>query len=516
MTELARDEHWQRLDPRMMLVHPVRELVRFLPVIVGLFVAGTAADGDWSWQLLGVAAPVALGLLRYATTGFRITAGRVELRRGLLNRHVLATPLDRVRTVDLTATPAHRLLGLTTVRIGTGTASTDEDDALDLDGLPVERARRLREELLHVAPAGVPADDPLAAPVLARDATAPPAPASQRVVMRLDPSWARFAPLTSSGLVIAAGVLGLGSQVLDTLGWPDRLRPDRVVEGAAGIGWWLGVPVVVLVLAAVVSTLAVAGYLVANWGFTLTRTPGVWHLTRGLLTTRETTLDEERIGGVSLAEPLGLRLAGGARLSAIVTGLGRQPGSAVLVPPAPLPVVRRTAREVLGRPAPVDVPLTGHGPRARARRWTRALTPALLASSALVLLVVLVDAPAWLLAPAVLLPPAAAGLAADRVRGLGHALAEGHLVASSGSLDRRREVLATDSVIGWTLRSTWFQRRAGLTHLVATTAGGRQRVTVLDLAEAEAVDLAARATPGLLDPFLLGPPAHRPRSDDRA
>ena len=99
---------------------------------------------------------MALGLLRYLTTGFRITAGRVELRRGLLNRHVLATPLDRVRTVDLTASPTHRLLGLTTVRIGTGTASTDEDDALDLDGLPLARARRLREELLSVAPTPAP------------------------------------------------------------------------------------------------------------------------------------------------------------------------------------------------------------------------------------------------------------------------------------------------------------------------------------------------------------------------
>ena len=487
MSELARDAQWQRLDRRMMLVHPVREVVRFLPVLIGLFVAGTAADGGQrSWQLLGVAVPVALGLLRYLTTGFRITAGRVELRRGLLNRHVLATPLDRVRTVDLTAPPVHRLLGLTTVRIGTGTASTDEDDALDLDGLPIERARRLREELLRVSPDAEP-----------EAGTAP-----ARVVMRLDPSWVRFAPLTSSGLVIAAGVLGLGSQLLDTLGWPDRLRPGRVVEGAAGIGWWLGVPVVVVALLALVSTLAVVGYVVANWGFTLSHTPGAWHLSRGLLTTRETTLDEVRVGGVSLARPLGLRLVGGARLSAIVTGLAKQPGSAVLVPPAPLAAVRGTAREVLGRSAPVDVPLTGHGPRARTRRWTRALAPALLASAALVVLVVLDEGSAWWLVPAALLPPAGAALAADRVAALGHALADGHLVASSGSLDRRREMLSTDSVIGWTMRSTWFQRRAGLTSLVATTAGGRQRVVVLDVPEVDAVALAGRATPGLLDPFL--------------
>ncbi len=96
--------------------------------------------------------PITLGLLRYLTTRFRIAQGRVELRRGLLNRHVLSTPLDRVRTVDVTASLIHRVLGLATVRIGTGTASTDSDERLDLDGLPADRARELRAELLHVAP----------------------------------------------------------------------------------------------------------------------------------------------------------------------------------------------------------------------------------------------------------------------------------------------------------------------------------------------------------------------------
>ena len=93
-------------------------------------------------------------------------------------------------------------------------------------------------------------------------------------------------------------------------------------------------------------------------------------------------------------------------------------------------------------------------------------------------------------------------LAHDRWQGLGHALVDRHLVARSGSLDRRREVLHTPSVIGWNLRATWFQRRGGLTDLVATTAGGRQHVRVLDLDEAAATALAAAATPGLLGPFL--------------
>ena len=61
-------------------------------------------------------------------------------------------------------------------------------------------------------------------------------------------------------------------------------------------------------------------------------------------------------------------------------------------------------------------------------------------------------------------------------------------------------------MIGWTVRATWFQRRAGLVALVATTAGGRQRVTVPDVPEDDAVALAGAATPGLLGPFTSAPP----------
>jgi putative membrane protein len=94
-------------------------------------------------------------------------------------------------------------------------------------------------------------------------------------------------------------------------------------------------------------------------------------------------------------------------------------------------------------------------------------------------------------------------LAIDRARGLGHSLVDGHLVARSGSLDRRREALATPSIIGWNLRATWFQRRAGLTDLTATTAGGRQRVRVLDIPVGDGVTLARTAQPGLLDQFVV-------------
>ena len=491
--DLVDEGQWQRLDRRMLLVHPIREVLRFLPVLVGLFVFDRASDGsDVPWQLLGIAIPVALGILRYVTTSFRIGEGRIELRRGLVNKHVLSTRLERVRTVEMTAQPIQRLLGLTTVRVGTGTASTSGEDQLDLDGLPVERARRLRADLLHVAP--VDTEEPAAE-------EAHPAPA--RVVLRLDPTWARFAPLTSSGFIAAAAIIGVGSQLFDSVGGGPGVQVESTSFTGFGGSWGIVLVAIPLLLGAI-SVLAVAGYLVSNWGLTLTHAArdGSWHLRRGLFTTRETSLDDERLTGVSLGEPIGLRLVGGGRLSAIVTGLDRrQSGSSTLVPPAPQAVVAGVAGMVLGTDEPVTATLRSHGPRARTRRFSRALVPTLLLSLALVLTVV-TGAPPWLLTLSVGLPLVAVALAADRVRSLGHALTQRHFVARSGSLYRQRQALETTAIIGWNFRSTWFQRRAGLTTLSATTAGGSQSVTALDVPEPDAVEVSATAVPGLVDQFL--------------
>jgi putative membrane protein len=469
----------------MLLVHPIREVIRFLPVLIVFVVARTAAGGE-TWNLLGVAIPIALGVMRYLTTSFRITAGRIELRRGLLNRHVLSTPVDRVRTVDLTSSLIHRALGLTTARIGTGTASTSDEDRIDLDGLPLDRARELRAELLRTSTADDVEPGTEVAPA--------------REVVRFEAGWVRFAPLTGSGVVIAAAALGGGSQLLQVTGFFERFDPGSV--DLPGVPLAVFVPLLVLLLLVVVSLLSIGGYVVTNWAFLLTRTggSGAWHLTRGLFTTRETTLDPDRVAGVSLSEPLGLRLARGARLTAIVTGLDRgQQGSSALVPPAPRALVERVAREVLETPEPVDTPLTRHGPRATRRRWTRALLPASVAAGACVVAVAL-GAPSWVLAALGVLPVAAL-LAVDRARSLGHALVVGHLVSRSGSVVRRRRILAVEHVIGWNLRDTWFQRRAGLATLVATTAGGSQAVTVLDVPEDEAVRVAHEALPSLVDQF---------------
>ena len=487
---------WQRLDPRMLLVHPVREIVKFLPVLIGLFVASTATQRGTYVQLFVVVVPIAIGIVRYATTRYRIHGDRVELRRGLVSTHLTATPLDRVRTVDLTASPVHRILGVATLRIGTGTASKEGEDALDLDGLGAAEARELRARLLTS----------IATPTSPDGALAPPVVGGERLVARFEPGWLRFAPFTSAGFVLAGAALGVGSQVLDGLGAFENLDGDRIDEAVVGAGALVAIPAALVVIGLLAGVFAVLGYLVSNGNFALSHTTpdGSWHVRRGLLTTRETSLDDDRLRGAAIGEPWGLRLVRGGRLNAIVTGLKRsETGSATLLPPTPRDLVDRVAAEVVGSAAPIRAPLRDHGPRARARRFGRALVPTGLVAVGVVVAAA-TSGPTWLVVLAALPLLLGLGLAVDRARSLGHTLVDGWFVARSGSLTRKRELLAADAVIGWNLRSTWFQRRAGLVTLVATTAGGSQSVAALDVPTPDAVAVADATTPGLLSQFIAG------------
>ena len=126
----------------------------------------------------------------------------------------------------------------------------------------------------------------------------------------------------------------------------------------------------------------------------------------------------------------------------------------------------------------------------------------------------LIDGPAWMFQASLVLIPIALLLAADRARSLGHALSGHWLVTRQGSLVRRRYVLANEGIIGWNVTRSFFQRRAGLATLPATTAAGRQRYDVLDVPVEEGVQLADAAVPGLLTPFLVG--TGRPHAAEQA
>ena len=241
------------------------------------------------------------------------------------------------------------------------------------------------------------------------------------------------------------------------------------------------------------------GYVLAFWGFRLTRHPGgSLHVSRGLLTTRAVSIDERRLRGVERSEPLLLRAAGGARVAAITTGLRSRGGadrSESLLPPGPLTVATRVERTVLRTAAPIEAGLLPRPPAARPRRYARALIPTAAVAAGLGGWAAWGSLPSFVAPLAALALVPAAFLAEDRFRNLGHALLPDWLVTRTGSLIRRRAVLDRRGVIGLVLRRSYFQRRRGLTTLAVTTAAGRQRYAVPDLGHDVAIALSLELLP---------------------
>ena len=70
VTEIA----WRRLSIRMLAVHPVREVLRAWPVLIGLLFFGRARRVDGGlWGLVALVVVVLLGLARWYTTTYRVT-----------------------------------------------------------------------------------------------------------------------------------------------------------------------------------------------------------------------------------------------------------------------------------------------------------------------------------------------------------------------------------------------------------------------------------------------------------
>ena len=502
------DSGWQWLSPRSLVVRPVTDLIRLVPVLAGVLFFGSSHGFGGYWTVVFAGLAILTSIVRYCTTRYRITAERIYLRHGLLSKKVLSVPRDRVRSVDLTAHLVYRLLGLRRVSVGTGRSDRHGGGSLHLDALRLGDAEGLRAQLLT---GSVPV-------------AATPAPAAgQAELARLRPGWIRFAPFTMTGLVIAGVALGSTVQILNDLHLDlaniapvyrlavrfDHLPvSERVLSGA------------ITALVAVVA-LSVAGYVALFWDFRLVRLGEALRVSRGLLTTRTTTIDIRRLRGAELSEPLLLRLVGGARCLAITTGLrvgeGAEHGGSLLLPAAPRAVAQQVTSSVLATAgaagAAGDELVTGelvrHGPAARRRRYVRALTAALILIGAATIAWQAGVIPAWAWVASLVLLPLAVALAADRYRNLGHLLTGGWLITRTGTLVRRRCVLSTDGIIGWRIHQSWFQRRQGLVSLAATTAAGHQHYVAHDIPAADAIALASSATGRLMAPFLAPGPAAR-------
>lgn len=481
---------WHRLHVRMLIVRPLNEGIAMLvPILVLLF----TGNGE-KWRLLASGATVAMILafsyLIWRTTKYRITDEQVELHTGLLTRKQLAVPRDRIRTVDLTSKPGHRIFGLSAVRIGTGQQDVPGTDGLTLDAVTSEEAERLRVLLLQKA----------VVPKTAADSGAVEEPAelpASEVISRLDLKWLKFAPLSLSGLVAIGAVFGVLSNYADDLGLhvvQDMWRwlfdhPNFTLIG--------GFVVALVVLGLVLS---VPLYILQFWNYQLTREPdGTVRVQRGLLTTRSVSVEEQRLRGVDIQEPLLVRAGRGAKAVAVTTGLGSKGESNLLLPPAPLSVAHQVSRDVLRvDDDPTTRKLRKHPIAALRRSLFRHVMPFVVIAVGLA-----IWAPSWAWPIPVALIPFTALIGWDNYRSLGNALDERYLVTRNNSLVRSTVALQRTGIIGWRIHRSFFQRRSGLVTIGATTAAGAGVYHVTDVGESDGLALADEAVPDLLRPFLV-------------
>lgn len=479
--EGEQDLPWQRLDKRMLLVHPVNELVKLLPVVLISLIVGTQS-GNHFWGLIPLGIIVAFALLRWFTTYYRIGPVHIELRTGLFQKKLLSVPRSRIRSVDVEANVLHRLLGLSVVRIGTGHQTGRDDEKFELNALDASLIPGMRAALMtKQAEPDAPVDAP-----------------ESVEISHFSPGWVRYAPFSSTGVVAIAALVGVSFQY----GLGEQVADSSVVstalDSATAVGVFIAVVVGLIGLLILASVVACVRYLVTYGNLRVTDDGKVLHVSHGLLKTRQTSLDRARLRGTTLKEPLLLRLAGGAKVNAIMTGVSAESGSQSLVlPQAPVADAHRVMNTVTGDLRPVAVPLVGHGPAATRRRYTRAVLPvALLVAVAVVLRLLGVPIPMLVWVALLVLAVGAVVLGWDRARGLGHAVLPGWLISRSGSLDRDRECLQANGIIGWTVKQSYFQRRAGVCTVVAATPAGKQGYWVLDLPIEQAWPLVESVTPG--------------------
>lgn len=509
-------EGFERLDPKLVPVSAgivgMIAVVASIPTVIAFASGGMSVIGALAVVATGALVLVALTgaaeYLRWRATRYRVTPDRFELWFHLVATKRRSLSRDRIRTVDITANPVQRLFGLAAVVIGTGQHSESGDADIKLDPVSRQRAEELRIKLLYrgAAEHTLTEDGPLAV---------------------LDWRWAAYAPLSFLTPALGTAAIGAVLNVSSWFGWDESDTASLLVDYLRTAA----VSAVLLLAFGTVLAGAVGALLLFVemwWGYRLDREPGgTLRVTRGLLTTRSLSLEERRLRGVEVVEPLGIRLVRAARLDAIATGVregphGKRADNKTVLPPAPRAVVDEVAAAVLREgTTPISAArLTVHPRAALTRRLRWALSPVVAGVALLAVPDVLVgtvidgvidDALGGMLSAlpwifAVIAAPVAIGLARDAYRNLGHGLSGGYLVARRGALRRSTVALQRSGVIGWTIRQSIFQRRAGVLTLSATTAAGRGAYPIPDVDAGEGLSFADEAVPGLLTPFLQPSP----------
>ncbi|GAA4936889.1 PH domain-containing protein [Actinoplanes utahensis] len=492
-TVTGAEQPWRQLSIRVVHLGLIRLV---LSSVTGF--AGIALRDDPVWPLV-IGAVIGLlralsDLKRWQSTRYRITAQRVEMRTGWIARKHRIVARDRIRSVDSAAQLLPRLLGLRTVRIGSGESAS----SFRLDALDRRHAALVQRELMPGH-----ASEPVATAADGSEADVPDTDVPDTVIAGMRRGWVLLNAVSVWAVLAVAGPLlalywplkALGFDLLglgrDLFGWDTRSL-------AANLGLLLLIGYPLGIAASAVA------FAVENWNFRLVRTgtaPDTALVTsKGLLSTQTVQRSDARIRGIAFAEPLLLRWLRLVRTDLLLTGQG---GTGEASGGGILPRIRRDeAREIAARilpdgARPLEARLRRHPHGALIRRLGWAVHYPALMSGTLTLFTVSGALPGWVWPLPLLLTPVTVPLALVAYRALGHTVLRDYVVVRGGPLTRRTVALQRRAVIGWTVRQSIFQRRGGRATVVVATSAGERHYTASDVTVDQALALITETTPQL-------------------
>lgn len=447
---------WRGLHPASIVVNLIPRTWKVLSGFWPLFLAVLIGSGSFSgigvetlgWVLLFLGSGAISTLIHYITLRYRIHAGKLEIRQGLLNKQARIIDPARIQNVGLIRNVFHRVSGLVEVRIETaGDARTEgllsalhEDDATRL----MEVLGELRGGSSHVNGEQIEIEP----------------------LLKLGPGELLAFGLSRAraGLVVVVAVVAI--ELLPFL-TPEQTEATLDTANPAVIAGFL---LLAFALSWAGSALLA---VIRHHGFHLVEDAGRLRSSEGLLTERKVEIPLGKVQLVLADEPVVRRLMGFGTLSVETAGLGSvQEGitAAELV----VPMVDRTELAGVVRAA---IPQTEVDPwRDRlAPAHPRALWRMVIAGFAKWCVVAVPIAVAWppwgLLALALPVLSIFANVLDWRYQGW--LVTPGVIIARRGFWRRRTWVLARDKIQSVHLVQGPFMRWHGLGRLAVSVAGSQ-------------------------------------------
>lgn len=277
-----------------------------------------------------VALSVVSSVITWRTRTWELTDAGIMLRSGLVTSRQLQVPYEHIHTVNMSSNLVERVLGLMTLDLDTGAASS-EGEATRIRGLQAGIAEALREELFR-RKAAVLADQGLDARTADADASteaddeaSPTAPApSPDACYTLTTAQLVFAALTEARVVAqAVAFLILIVQGINLLQESELVNLSDVAGDIAvlPVALLIGVAALLLALALIVGfAVSFVMSLIGYAGYRAERAAGRISVERGLLSRTSHTVALERIQSISIRQGLTRQLIGYAEVRASVVG----------------------------------------------------------------------------------------------------------------------------------------------------------------------------------------------------